>query len=374
MTGKIKIYINGRFLTQPITGVQRYAHELVMAWDRMIGQKKIDTKKYKFILLSPSRKLIHQLNLKNIGFRKTGLLTGHLWEQFELPLYSRDGMLFCPGNTAPLLSLLTSQKSVVTVHDLSFLYFPKAYSQLFRLWYGALLPIIFQLANRIITVSETERQSILKYFKKVQKKIISIQNGGLPQNHLKNAFSSKQDTPNQSILYVGALSRRKNFQGVVKAAAILNQNMLVTLTVVGAGGKTFKGTDYKIPTEIHKKIRFKGQVNSVEELIFHYNSHDCLVFPSFYESSGLPPLEAMACGCPVIASDIPVLNERCGNAALYCDPSNPLDIAEKIERVLKNSDLREELIKNGLKRTKQYNWNTCALESFQVIQELISCQ
>ncbi|HWI55369.1 MAG TPA: glycosyltransferase family 1 protein, partial [Desulfobacteria bacterium] len=121
-----KIYINGRFLTQSITGVQRYAHEVVKALDSMIDSGEIDKSHYQLQILAPGKGIKYDLGLKHIHLQQIGKPTGHLWEQTVLPAGSRDGLLFCPGNTAPAISLLSGQKTVVTVHDLSYLYFPDA--------------------------------------------------------------------------------------------------------------------------------------------------------------------------------------------------------------------------------------------------------
>ena len=120
---------------------------------------------------------------RNIRLRQVGRLHGHAWEQIELPWYSRGHLLFCPGNTAPILSLLT-QPVVVTVHDLSYKYFPEAYHPMFRLWYRFLTPLIFRYAQSIITVSESERREISKHHPKAAARLQAIPNGGFPGGHL----------------------------------------------------------------------------------------------------------------------------------------------------------------------------------------------
>lgn len=369
-----QIFINARFLSQHVTGVQRYATELVKALDSLIGSGEIDTKKFSFVMLA-SRNSKHELNLKHIPLRKVGYLNGHSWEQLELPFYSHTGLLICPCNTAPVASLVSNQKTVVVVHDLSHLYFPEAYSFAFRILYKTVIPLVFIKADAVITVSESEKASILNYYDWSESKLYAIQNGALLNSYLheKESISSGlSSTPGRFVLYVGSLSRRKNFQGVLQAIAYLSREDDVFLTVVGAEGKSFNCREFNIPSKIVNKVEFKGQVNNIYELIKLYKAASCLIFPSFHEASPLPPVEAMTCGCPVIASSIPALVERCGDAALYCNPYDSEDIAAKISLLINDPVLREELRYKGLERVKQFTWEKCARETFAIIEKVLA--
>lgn len=370
-SGVKTIYINGRFLTQSITGVQRYAHEIIKALDQLTEDQKIDNVKYQFILLSPQKSLMYSLSLKNIEWRQVGKNSGHAWEQLDLPRYVKDGLLFCPGNTAPLQILTSKKKIMVTVHDLSYLYYPEAYSVPFKLWYRFLIPLIMRNADAVITVSESEKKSILKYYPYVKSRLFAIQNGGLPEKQ-RSLIPVTADSRNRTtILYVGSLSRRKNFHGVIKALEKVNNLFDICLTVVGTAGITFRTPDFQISQNIENKVIFKGQINNFDELISFYKGSTCLVFPSFYEASPLPPLEAMACGCPVIVSNIPALQERCGDAALYCDPNDPQDIADKIIRLLENKELRKTIIQKGFLRVKKYSWVKSAWQTFSIMEKIL---
>lgn len=370
-SGVKTIYINGRFLTQNITGVQRYAHEIIKALDQLIKDQKIDNEKYQFILLSPQKSLVHSLSLKNIEWRRVGKKSGHAWEQLDLPSYVKTGLLFCPGNTAPLQILHSKKKTLVTVHDLSYLYYPEAYSISFKLWYRFLIPLIMRNANAVITVSESEKKSILKYYPYVKNRLSAIQNGGLPEKQDSLIRVTTDSRYKATILYVGSLSRRKNFQGLIKALEIVNNLFDICLVVVGTGGISYRPPDFQISQSMEKRIFFKGQKNNFDELILFYKKSTCLVFPSFYEASPLPPLEAMACGCPVIVSNTPALQERCGDAALYCDPNAPEDIADKIIQLLKNKELRESIIQKGFLRAKKYSWEKSAWQTFSIMEKIL---
>lgn len=367
------IYINARFLTQAITGVQRVAHELVKSLDLLIEKGEIDSSRYRVELLAPKSGVKHELQLKNISLRQVGRLSGHAWEQFELPFYSKNGLLVCPGNTAPVLSLLSGQKTVVTVHDLSYLYFPEAYSFAFKAFYNMVIPKVLRYASRVITVSESERVSILKYYKFAENRLRVVHNGGLPGEYLDKVDTMEtSDKTAPFVLYVGSLSRRKNLQGVIQAIALLNEKEEIPAVIVGAGGKSFRNTSFGVPEEAVSRIDFKGQVNDTGYIIELYKSAACFVFPSFYESSGLPPIEAMACGCPVIVSPIPALVERCGDAALYASPGDPADIADKIMRILKDPALAEDLRNKGFERAKMFTWEICARQTWGLINEVLA--
>ena len=282
-----------------------------------------------FQMLAPARGLRQKLVLKHIPLRCAGRLTGHLWEQIQLPRLCRGGLLFCPGNTAPLRSLRSRQPVVVTIHDLSYRYFPEAYSAPFKKFYGVIIPEIFRLAQAVITVSASEKRSILDHYPFVKKRLHAIQNGGLGRRYLAEAgrTSVERQLDPPHLLYVGALNRRKNPQGVLQALEILRNDF-----------------DAKL----------------------------CIVFPSFYEASPLPPIEAMACGCPVVASDIPSLRERCGAAALFCNADDSGDIAKKITALLKNNFLREELVQKGRKQAAQFSWENCARQTATIIRQALS--
>ncbi|MCL4442313.1 MAG: glycosyltransferase family 4 protein [Firmicutes bacterium] len=369
-----QIFINARFLTQSITGVQRYAHELIKALDYLIERGEIDTSRYKFELLAPRRGILHDLGLKHIPMRRVGYLSGHAWEQFELPFYSTGGLLFCPGNTAPVLSLMSGRATVVTVHSLSYLLFPEAYSPAFRTFYKMIVPLVLRRAGAVITVSLSEQEQIIKNYAPDRDRLHVIQNGAISKNFLDNiegVSTPPEHSSHPFVLFVGSLSKAKNLQAVLQAIDILGNDEGVSLVVVGEGGKTFNKGEFNYSEKLISKVDFKGQVDDLRELIQFYRSASCLVFPSLYESSGLPPIEAMACGCPVIASSIPALMERCGDAAVYCDPQNPADIAGKIRLLINDVSLREALRQKGFERAKHFTWEKCARETFSVIADTI---
>jgi glycosyltransferase involved in cell wall biosynthesis len=360
------IVINGRFLTQRITGVQRYARELVQALDSISGADS----KLKIIVMSPK----HSGSLplwRNVELRQVGHLQGHAWEQLELPRYSRGNLLFCPGNTAPVLSLLGGQHVIVTVHDLSFKYFPDAYRLAFRAWYRFLMPLVLHRANAVITVSESERQAIAGHYPFVSARLHAIPNGGAPQCATDgNIVQGSQS--GDYVLYVGSLSKRKNFPRMLQVACLLASKRGFRFVFVGESSKSLVPSLAEVPEDVSSKVMFAGSVEDQAALESYYREAACFIFPSLYESSGLPPLEAMACGCPVIAADIPALRERCGAAALYCDPKDINSIAACIESVMDHLELRSKLKALGYERASMFTWERCARETSNLLCQYAS--
>jgi glycosyltransferase involved in cell wall biosynthesis len=370
----MEVVVNGRFLTQGITGVQRYARELVQALDVLLDSEP----EVRIAVLSP-RISDAPPNWRNIELRQVGYLHGHAWEQIELPWYSRDKTLFCPGNTAPVISLLGTQRVVVTVHDLSYKYFPEAYRPAFRLWYGFIVPLVLRRAQSVITVSETERRKIIAHYPTTAPRLNAIANGGLPSS-LSNAATSLAQRGDNCILYVGSLSKRKNFPRLLDAACQLARRRGFNFVFVGDASKSLAATTVEIPADIASRIRFVGALDDTAALISYYRTATCFIFPSLYESSGLPPIEAMACGCPVIVSDIPALRERCGDAALYCNPQEVDSIVAGIERIMNDVQLRSQLMTLGYQRAQTFTWERCARQTFDLLCEssqrsrpLLSC-
>lgn len=363
------IYINGRYLTQAITGVQRYAHELVATFDRLLGEDRTLAARHRFVILVPPRGVIHHPRLEHIEIRPVGRFAGHLWEQLDLPGASNDGVLFCPGNTAPVISLISGRKTVVTVHDLGYIYFPDTYSRAFRVLYKTLIPIVLRRASAVIAVSNSEGQAIRRVYGVPEDRITPIQNGGLSGDYLYDGPDLSLQEPEPFAFYVGAISKKKNVHGVIQAAAELAGEP-IRFVIAGGGGKPFK--DFDLPPEVERKARveFTGRISD-EQLFDYLRRALCLVFPSFYEASPLPPIEAMAWGCPVVTSGIPALQERCGEAALFCDPNDPADIARQIRRLLHDPALRADLRRKGFEQAGRYSWRNCALRTIAVMDGVI---
>lgn len=351
-------------MTQNITGVQRYAHEIISLFDEYIDKDLINRKEFELYIIAPKKNILFNLKFKHIKIKYIGNVSGHLWEQIIFPFFSFDGIQFNLGNTAPLLSLLFQKKTIVTLHDIGYLYYPKSYSKGFVLWYTFLVPFVTRFATKIIAVSQSEKNRIVEKYGH-EKKIVAIQNGALDEA-IANRFP-KFYHKEKYILYAGSLNTKKNIQGAVEAFKMLSPRFPeYSLVVVGTSEKSFAQIDFNLNEETKLKIRFAGRVSD-EELFSLYNKASCFLFPSFYEASPFPPLEAMALGCPVVVTNIDSLQERCGNAALFANPANSHEIASQIGKVLESEMLRIDLQNKGYEQVKVYTWEKCAQKTFDLI-------
>ena len=365
-----RIYVNGRFLQQPITGIQRYGRELLRVWDELIDSGEIDSEQVTIEVLVPRAK-VDAPRLRHIKVKQVGRFKGQLWTQLELPAQSRDGLLFSPDNLQPLLAPLLGP-SVVTVHDLTFKLFPQAHTTPFRLLYGLLISNGIRNAKALITSTEAERTNIVGHYPSARDRIAVVHLGARPAQLAANQDEKQGNKPTERyILWVGSLISRKNPQGAIDAAVLVNQQMRLPLIVVGSGHRGMQKPEIRIQGN-HGVVQFANRVNSSDDVIALYQNAVCLLFPTFYEGFGLPALEAMAYGCPVITSDIPVMREVCGDAALYCDPHDPGDIADKVRMLAESSEMREQLRRRGLGRASQFSWERCARETFEVLHRVIT--
>lgn len=361
-----KIAINGRFLTQPTTGVQRYAIELVKAIDKLLNENLINNQKDSFVLFVPPGEK-KELSLKYISISQIGHLNGHFWEQIELPRYLKGRLLLSLCNTGPLIV----KNQIATIHDAAVFAVPSVYSFVFRNWYQTMMKKLAKGAKKIVTDSSFSKSSIMKYCNIMDSKIKVIYNG---KEHIVSV--EPDDTIMQKIsnkpfvLAVSSITRNKNFHSIIKALELLNEKELQLVVVGSVNSKVFaKGMEFFNNNNIiYENIRFLGHIND-KELKALYENALCLLYPSFYEGFGFPPLEAMACGCPVIASNAASLPEVCGSAVIYCNPYDPSDIAEKIKEVMANDSLRKELRQKGLLQAQNFNWEKCALEYIEVVKE-----
>jgi glycosyltransferase involved in cell wall biosynthesis len=284
-----------------------------------------------------------------------------------LPFKSGD-VLFCPANSAPIF-VPKSKKLLITVHDVAFITYPKSFSKVFQLYYSFLFPFNIKRANKIITISEASKSEIVRLFPYAKDKIEVIPLGiDKKYRVLKDVKRKKQ------ILYVGSINERKNLIGVIKAFEKLPDEFEYKLVIVGNFFNLFALSDEmnEVLTGAKKNgnIIFKQGLDD-EVLVQEYNVATLFIFPSFYEGFGLPPLEAMACGTPMITSNLSSMPEVCGDAVLYVDPYNIDDILEKIKYMINNEDLQKVLIDKGLDRVKYFTLDKSAQKYLEVLEGFI---
>lgn len=354
-----QLVVNGRFLLQNITGVQRVEREILIALDKLAKNGIIDVPE---LYLPQKGEIIDCPDLHAIKIVRKGKLTGHLWEQLELPNYCKDKVLWCLGNTAPIKSMISRETYVVTmVHDLSYKYFPTAYSWKFKLLYSLVIPRVIKYSDKIVTVSNAEKASMIKEYPSLKDndKFSAIQNGGIRDEDAEKYRAETNDTVSEREygIYVGSLSKRKNAEGILKAAIrFLKTNENMRFVIIGASSGIFESFKIEVPSSIRHRLEMRGQINDPVKIYSALKNAKFLLFPSFYEASPMPPLEALTVGCPVIASDIPSLVERCGDAAVYCTADNDESIYEAVEKIHNSDELAKKLIAIGKEVSKKYSW------------------
>lgn len=341
-TSHPEIVINGRFLMQPVTGVQRVARELTRALDRLVAEEGLPVRLR--LVCEPGAQLddlaLRVTTVERAASRWSGRLGwrlgGHAWEQLVLPRHVRGAHLLCLGNTAPFAALHARQGVTVMIHDLSYRQFPGAYRLHYRLGHRFMLPSLLRRAKTILTVSEREKAMLAALRPEARGRIRVAQNGGWggAAPALQGTLPDGEAVEPGYILFVGSLSRRKNIHGVLEVAVRLAREDGLRTLIVGGGSDILSPISGVVPADVAHLVRFTGPVTELDALGQLYRGAACLLFPSFYEASPLPPIEAMHFGCPVVVSAIPAMTERCGTAAVYCDPHDLDDMAAAVRRVL----------------------------------------
>lgn len=346
------IYINARFLTQPITGVQRFAIEISKQL-KLILKDEI-----KFI--SPNN-ILHIELAKQLGVVVTGTLKGHLWEQISLPAYLKkvgNPLLINLCNTGPILY----QNKIITLHDIAFHVYPETFSKSFVFTYKTLIPLLIKSSKHILTVSEFSKKEIQNFY------TVKAEDISVVYNAVDNYFTSKQDEnlkAKRYLLAVCSLNHRKNLIGILKAySKITDKESNTKLFIVGdISSKSFKTLD--LSPYLNSNVEILGRISD-QELVKYYSNAIGFVYPSFYEGFGIPPLEAQTCGCPVLLSNASCFPEVFGNSALYCHPDSVDSIANSMIQLINNREIRERLINDGFKNTKRYSWNKSAMKLVEI--------
>ena len=338
------LYINGRFLTHPMTGVERYAYMVC---------KTLATLGHNFTIISPKAAIRPCYDVSNLPIVYYGHGHSHIWEQLVLPFFfvgKRDYLLL---SLTGLGSIFVRHK-VMTIHDLSFLENPRWFSKAYYWYYRLMTPLAVRTSQSIITVSEFSKQEIMRFYPFVSKEKINVVYNGVDTQQFRHLDESP--TPAEHFaLAVSSLDPRKNFARLIE---VFNDIHDLKLYIVGSAGRIFaQQTDKSTSND---NIRYLGRVSD-DDLLRLYNQAACFIFPSIYEGFGLPPIEAMACGCPVLVSDIPVCREVCTDAALYFNPYDTKSIQDCINHFL-NLDKKEkaDLLASAYNNVCRFSWEASA--------------
>ncbi|MDI9880069.1 glycosyltransferase family 4 protein [Flectobacillus longus] len=312
--------------------------------------------------------IIHPEVAELLAIKIIGRFKGQIWEQFELPIFLdslNNPILLNLTNTAPLLY----NNNIVTIHDVAYLVYPNAYSKKFLLWYKFMVPKLLSKAKHVFTVSEFSKKEINKYYSTDLKRISVLYNAVNEEFQCHSYTGIINEKP--YFLALSSLSERKNLISLFKAFNLVKETVdnLELLIIGDLSTNSFAQLD--ISEFINRKdIRFIGRVSD-QKIIEYYSGALAFVFPSFYEGFGIPPLEAQACGCPVIVSKETSLPEIFLNSALYCNPHSIEDIASSMLKIL-NIEQRERLIESGNVNIKRFSWKESTLQLLKIIETVNS--
>jgi glycosyltransferase involved in cell wall biosynthesis len=352
------LYINGKFLTQRMTGVQRFAENLVLALDRVAPAEWLA----RCVLLVPAGARVPALRRLRVRRAGPAALRGHAWEQLCLPWAARDGRLLSLAGSAPWLG----RRAVATVHDAAVFDHPEAYTPLFVAWYRQLFHRLARSAAGLLTVSRFSQSRLAARLGTAADRWRIVPNGA---DHLRTVPAAPRALerlglrPGAYLLAVGSRNPTKNLRALEQAFRGLGPAGVDLVLVGGGDARVFAGGSAPmaslVETGTAARVLHTGVVDD-GELRALYEGALALVFPSTYEGFGLPPLEAMACGCPVAVARAAALPEVCGEAALYFEPGSEGSLRAAIKRLLGDAALRERLREIGRTHAAQYSWDAAA--------------
>lgn len=348
--------INGRFLTQPVTGVQRYAREIVDRLDRILKQNGRGANIY---LPAGDASIPPYAALKPV---RSGYLTGHAWEQAALPA-ADSAFLLNLCNLGPVVR----RRQIVCMHDANVYNMPESYSRSFRAVYQTLLPALARRSAAITTVSHFSARELARHLPIREERITVLPNG---HEHVFNwdarrsILLVKHRFERPYVFILGSRARHKN-NGMIFGLARALDELGIDIVVTGGQASIFAEAEQTVAAP---NLRFMGFVND-DDLAALLGGALCLAFPSFTEGFGLPIVEAMALGCPVVSSDRASMPEICGEAALMAAPDQPEAWLAQIRRLLDSTQLRDELRERGRERVKSFSWDVSAEGYLDLMKE-----
>lgn len=334
--------INGRFLGQGMTGVQRYARNVVGTLDGLLAERGASVP-----IFTPAGTT--GTAMQAIRMVEAGRFGGHLWEQISLPRLC-EGWLLNLCNTAPL----GKAEQIVCIHDANVFVAPESYGAAFRHLYRRLQPQLARRSARIATVSAASARQIARHLPVRAAEIAVLPNGHEhaltwdPAQAVKAPELAPQDR--RFVLALGSRARHKNLQLLASIAPDLDRQG-IDIVVAGGDGGIFADETLAAAPNLH----LIGRVSD-DDLAWLMDRALCLAFPSWTEGFGLPLVEAMARGCPVVSSDRASMPEVCGDAGLMASPADPAAWVEHITSMAGSADLRADLVGRGRERVRLFSW------------------
>lgn len=345
------IAINGRFLTQPLSGVQRFAWELIRAMDRIRRDEPgHQAAGLRMEILCPAS-VCPLPSLHTIPVRAVGRTSGYAWEQIELPLAARGRLVLNLCNLGPVFA-----RKVTAIHDTIVWQMPGNYTRAFVAAYRMLLPLIARTSSQCVTVSEFSKRSLAQFGVTGDRPVSVIHNG---VDHMLDDVAAPPSSdaipwPERFVFALGNAAPNKNAALVRAIAPRLRQMGIATVLAGGGNSAVFAGAGGGEADVI--------ALGRVPDAVIREGFRRALafVFPSFHEGFGIPPLEAMALGCPVVASQTSAMPEILGDAALLRDPSAPDQWLDAIAAIAADPLLRAGLVERGRERARLYTWDRSA--------------
>ena len=355
-----------------MAGAGVYTYQLVRALAELPGEQRF------FVFARPGLfddVAAKQPRLRVIHIDSQSRATRLAWEQAILPLLLRRlriDVLHSPHHHTPLAARLPR---VVTFHDVTFLLLPSRYPPVRRLYMAGVTRAAARVADAIVTPSRTVQRDVTGRLGVPAERVVAIPEAAGPQfmpiedERTLARVRQQHQLPSRYILSVGSLEPGKNRARLIEAyARLCSEGVECPLVIVGQPAWRYEG-DHELVRQLGLDglVRFLGYVPD-DDLPVLYSAATFLAFPSLYEGFGLPVLEAMACGTPVVTSDISAPAEVAGNAALLVDPYDVSALAQAMGRLLSDASLRAELSMRGLERARQFSWQRTARETLSLYQ------
>lgn len=358
------------------TGIGTYTHQLINSLN------KVD-----FIneyLLFTAENYNSQIDFKDNFFLSPikESNSSNFWDEVNIPniLNGKDMDIYHVPQNGVGLPIKKKCPFIITLHDTIPIHMPETVGDRYLEIFTTKMKSIVDNSDGIITVSEFSKEDISKDFNYPKEKIfvtyLASENIYKPIDKvIANSILKKQySLPSNYILYVGGFSPRKNILGLIKAYSKLPKNIRESHKLVIAGNKGKSYELYKKCAEeynVDNHVIFPGFI-SMEYMPYLYNSASLFVYPSFYEGFGLPPIEAMACGVPVIASNVTSIPEIVGDAAVLFNPNDIDELSSNLHEILMDENIKQELIHKGFIKNNSLSWEKTALDTLKAYKSILS--
>lgn len=297
-----------------------------------------------------------------------------IWDQIAIPIVALKEKVDIILNPKFSVPFITRLPTIMVLHGSEWYIYPKFYNKLDILYINLVMPLYCWKATKLIAVSDVIKLDLTKYANAPLNKITTIYIAHNEKFHLIDnkdeleRIRKKYNLHQEFILTVTRAYPGKNVEGIIKAYHKCKDRIGYKLVVVGKNIKEYL-LSKKINQDHLDDVIFMGYVPQ-EDLPAMYNIAKLFIFPSFYESFGMPLVEAMSCGCPIITSNAGGSPEIVGNAAMLTNPADIEEISSAICEVLNNEDLRYQLIQRGLNRAKFFSWEKTVKETLHIIESL----